>query len=87
MKKSKKSEKFAGKDLSMIAGLDLLKVSFELKKRTASRQELCMEVGMYGNKFYLLDFATNNVSRITLGAFNHLSEAWKRDKSLAKIFA
>lgn len=72
-------------DLSAIdsSKVNLLKVSFELKKRVAAPAHMNMEVGEYLGRFYLLDFTTNRISRLTLGAFMHLSEAWKHDRQLA----
>ena len=64
------------RDLSAQQGLNLLYISFALNHRTASI-EVNQEVGEYDGKFYLLDFTLNRISRLTWGAFRHLSQAWK----------
>ena len=69
----------SSKNLSTIAGLNLLRVSLSLTHRTAS-VEVNQEVGEYGGRFYLLDFTMNKCHRITWGAFKHLTQAWKTAK-------
>ena len=66
----------SSKNLSTIAGLNLLRVSLSLTHRTAS-VEVNQEVGEYGGRFYLLDFTMNKCHRITWGAFKHLTQAWQ----------
>ncbi|MBQ7606448.1 MAG: hypothetical protein IJU76_00450 [Desulfovibrionaceae bacterium] len=66
-------------DLSAIAGINLLNVSLALRHRTASHEVNC-EVGEYEGRFYLLDFTTDRVERITWGLFRNLSAAWRARK-------
>ena len=69
-------------DLSMKAGLNLLHVSCQLNHRTAAH-DLNQMVGEHEGRFYLLDFTTNKVSRLTFGAFRHLSDTWAARAAVA----
>lgn len=84
----KTSTKNTAPDLSALppAAVNLLNISLELKKRVSAQAHMNMEVGEYQGRFYLLDFTTNRISRLTLGAFKHLSEAWQRDRNLSEVF-
>ena len=62
-------------DLS-VKSVDLMEVSRMLTKRVVAPQCMMKEVGEHEGRFYMLDWVTNRVDRLTLGAFRHLSNAW-----------
>ena len=56
--------------------VDMQKVSENLNGRIRSPQGLHLEAGEFLGKFYQLDWVSKRVTRITLGAYNHLKETW-----------
>jgi len=70
-------------NFALINGLDLMKVSLILKNRSVAPSCLCQEVGEYQGRYYMLDFTTNIISRLTLGAYQHLRSVWNRQATTA----
>jgi hypothetical protein len=55
---------------------DLKEASVRLRKRAKAPRGLDLEVGEYNGKFYQIDWFRNKISRLTLGAFEHLHRVW-----------
>lgn len=65
-------------NLTMRCGLGLRQASLLLRSRVSSPQ-LGLEAGEFEGRFYLLDFVTNRLERLTLGAYQHLRQAWQAE--------
>lgn len=64
--------------------VSLHEASTLLTRKIKAPRGMMMEVGEYQGRFYLLDGVTSRISRLTLGAFLHLREAWKADTSFVE---
>ena len=65
-------------NLATMIGLDLRTAREMLTNRTASSPR-GYEVGEYAGRFYLLNYVTDSIERLTYGAFLHLSRRWKAE--------
>lgn len=63
-------------DLSMKCGLNLLEVSKNLANRFISPTDTNLEIGTVGKKFYMLNFTTGKIERLTYGAYKHCRDTW-----------
>ena len=64
---------------------DMLSMSLDFSDRTVSPYDSNREVGAIGTKFYLLDFNTGRVERLTWGAFRHCRDIWRRDRKYLRV--
>jgi hypothetical protein len=62
--------------------LNLSAISRQFVKK-AENPEIKMEVGELDGKFYLIDWATKRIQRLTLGAFVYLREHWNMPNRFA----
>ena len=63
------------RDLS-IRFVDLRNVAEVLSNKATAPKGMMQEVGEHNGKFYMIDWVTGRISRLTRGAFQHLHQSW-----------